>query len=81
MASPMALHETSWPESREFWSLIDIADHVEAIEAPILVHYADREFFGALRLPRSMGDGERAYEAFVFPDEHHVKWRVQLDRA
>jgi dipeptidyl aminopeptidase/acylaminoacyl peptidase len=64
-----------WPEAREFWSQIDIADHAEEIEAPLLVNYADREFFADWRLPRAMENAGRVYEAHIFPDEHHVKWQ------
>jgi len=66
---------SSWPEERDFWSRIDIADHVEEVEAPMLVNYADREFFADWRLPRSMEDGGRAFEAYIHPDETHMKWQ------
>jgi hypothetical protein len=26
-------------------------------------------------MPRSMENGARAYEAHIFPDEHHIKWQ------
>ena len=64
-----------WPAAAEFWSRIDIADHVEEVEAPLLVNYPDREFFNGWRVPRSMEDGARAFEAYVFADEYHVKWQ------
>jgi dipeptidyl aminopeptidase/acylaminoacyl peptidase len=64
-----------WPEAAEFWSQIDIADHVEQVEAPLLVNFADREFFNGWRVPRSMEDGKRAFEAYVFPGEYHIKWQ------
>jgi hypothetical protein len=64
-----------WPESRDFWSRIDLADHVEEVEAPILVNYADREFIADWRLPRSMENGGRAFEAFIHPNETHIKWQ------
>lgn len=64
-----------WPEAAEFWSKIDIADHVEEVEAPLLVNYADREFPRAWRVPRSMENAGRVYEAYIFPDEYHVKWQ------
>jgi dipeptidyl aminopeptidase/acylaminoacyl peptidase len=66
---------SDWPESADFWSKIDIADHVEAIEAPLLVNYPDREFFHDWRLPRRMENAGRAFEAHIFPDEFHVKWQ------
>jgi dipeptidyl aminopeptidase/acylaminoacyl peptidase len=66
---------SDWPEAAEFWSQIDIADHVEQVEAPLLVNYPDREFPRAWRVPRSMENAGRAYEAYIFPDEYHVKWQ------
>lgn len=64
-----------WPESRDFWSQLDLADHAEKVEAPLLVNYADREFFQDWRLPRSMENAQRAYEAHILPDEYHDKWQ------
>jgi dipeptidyl aminopeptidase/acylaminoacyl peptidase len=66
---------TQWPEERAFWSQIDIADHVEKIEAPLLVNYPDSEFFTDWRLPRRMEDAGRVYEAYVFVNENHSKWQ------
>lgn len=65
----------NWPKEASFWSQIDIADHVDQVEAPLLVNYPDREFFTSWRLPRSMEDGGRVFEAYVFPDEYHIKWQ------
>jgi dipeptidyl aminopeptidase/acylaminoacyl peptidase len=65
----------NWPSGASFWSQLDIADNVEKIEAPLLTNYADREFFHSWRVPRSMEDGGRAYETYIFPDEYHVKWQ------
>jgi dipeptidyl aminopeptidase/acylaminoacyl peptidase len=60
---------------REFWRGIDVADHVDAIEAPILMQLADRETFGLLRLIRNLSDAGKPYDAYVFPDEAHIKWQ------
>lgn len=64
-----------WPETREFWSRIDLADHIDAIEAPILFHFADQEIIGGGRLLRRMSDARLPYDAFSFPDELHLKWQ------
>ncbi len=64
-----------WPESRDFWDRIDISSHVDQIEAPMLVNYADREFFADWRLPRRMEEGGRAFEAYIHPNETHMKWQ------
>jgi dipeptidyl aminopeptidase/acylaminoacyl peptidase len=70
-----AVHDAHWPESSEFWSQIDIADHVEEVEAPLLINFPDLEFFNGYRLPRRMENAGRAFEAYVFPDEYHLKWQ------
>lgn len=62
-------------KGREFWSRIDIADHTDAIEAPILMHLADRETVALLRLIRNLEDGRKPYDAYVFPKETHIKWQ------
>ncbi|WP_129642456.1 Atxe2 family lasso peptide isopeptidase [Peristeroidobacter agariperforans] len=67
----------SWkfPESVEYWRQVDLADHLDSIEAPILMHIADRESAGIMRLQRRLSDAKKAFEAFIFPDEYHEKWQ------
>lgn len=60
---------------REFWRQIDIADHVDAIEAPILMNLPAHETFGLLRLIRHLGDAGKPYDAYIFPNETHIKWQ------
>ena len=60
---------------KDFWSGIDIADHIDSIEAPILMNLSDRETFALLRLIRHMEDGGKPYDAYIFPNETHVKWQ------
>lgn len=60
---------------REFWRRIDLADHVDEIEAPILMHLAAHESYGNLRLIRHLADAGRPYDAYVFPRETHIKWQ------
>lgn len=65
----------SWPESADYWSQIDIADHIDAIEAPILLNLADRESMYIMRLQRRLSDARKPFEAYIFPDEYHQKWQ------
>jgi dipeptidyl aminopeptidase/acylaminoacyl peptidase len=58
-----------------FWSKIDVADHVEKIEAPVLMNIADQEMIGMLRLLRQMDEANKPYDIFVFPQENHFKWQ------
>jgi dipeptidyl aminopeptidase/acylaminoacyl peptidase len=62
-------------KGREFWSRFDIADHVEAIEAPILMHLAAHETYGLIRLIRHLSDADKPYDTYVFPNETHLKWQ------
>jgi dipeptidyl aminopeptidase/acylaminoacyl peptidase len=60
---------------REFWRDIETADHVEQLEAPILMNLAAKEASGTQRLIRNMADRELAYDAYVFTGETHIKWQ------
>jgi dipeptidyl aminopeptidase/acylaminoacyl peptidase len=64
-----------WPEDGKFWSRIDLADHVDAIEAPVLFHYADSEIVAGARLFRRMSDAHLPFDAYSFPGEEHFKWQ------
>ncbi|HEY0941588.1 MAG TPA: Atxe2 family lasso peptide isopeptidase [Steroidobacter sp.] len=63
------------PEAAEYWAQIDLADHIDQVEAPILMHLADRESVGALRLHYRLRDAQKPVDAFIFPDEYHQKWQ------
>jgi dipeptidyl aminopeptidase/acylaminoacyl peptidase len=75
-----ATKEYSWAvnpdgEGREYWSKFDIADHIDQIEAPILMNLAAHETYALVRFIRNLADNERPYDAYVFPDETHMKWQ------
>ena len=58
------------------WNGIDIAEHVESIEAPILMHLAAQETYALIRLIRHLADAGKAYDAYIFPEETHIKWQA-----
>jgi dipeptidyl aminopeptidase/acylaminoacyl peptidase len=60
---------------REYWSAFDIADHVDTIEAPILMQVASPEMYALLRLIRHLADAHKPYDAYVFRHETHIKWQ------
>lgn len=60
---------------REYWRRIDIAEHVDEIEAPILMHHALGETLVALRFMRHLADAGKPYDAYVYTNEFHVKWQ------
>jgi dipeptidyl aminopeptidase/acylaminoacyl peptidase len=66
---------------REFWRRIDIADHVEAVEAPVLMQLADYETYALIRFIRHLADANKPYDAYVFPHETHIKWQPAHLRA
>ena len=77
-ASFLAHPEDDWsqrPEGkgREFWRKIDVADHVDEIEAPILMQLAAQEAFAQVRLIRHLADAALPYDAYVFAGETHIK--------
>lgn len=59
-----------------FWDDIDIAAHVDTIEAPILMHLAAHETYALIRLIRNLADAGKPYDAYVFPAETHIKWQA-----
>jgi dipeptidyl aminopeptidase/acylaminoacyl peptidase len=59
----------------EFWSKLDIADNVDTLEAPVLMHLAAHETFAMVRLIRNLADAGKPYDAYIFPEETHIKWQ------
>lgn len=59
----------------DFWRRFDLADNVETIEAPILMNVPASETFLLIRLIKHMGEAGKPYDAYVFPDETHMKWQ------
>lgn len=64
-----------WPEDPAYWEPIDVAYNLEEVEAPVLFHIPDSEMIGSGVLVRRMSDARLPYEAYVFPDELHLKWQ------
>jgi dipeptidyl aminopeptidase/acylaminoacyl peptidase len=62
-------------EGAEFWRQLDIADHIDKVEAPILMHHSLSEAQMALRFMRYLDDAGKPYEAFVYTNELHGKWQ------
>ena len=60
---------------REFWRGIDIADHLDTIEAPILFNLAASETYSQVRLIRLLADADMAQDVHIYPAETHLKWQ------
>lgn len=58
-----------------WWNRIDIAEHADQIEAPILFNFADAEVITGLTLMRHMENERKPFDAYVFPNEYHKKWQ------
>lgn len=58
-----------------WWNRIDVAQHVDQIEAPILFNFSDAELYTGLTLMRHMEDERKPFDAYVFPNEYHIKWQ------
>jgi dipeptidyl aminopeptidase/acylaminoacyl peptidase len=72
---------TLWPptpvgdEAQKYWNQLDLAAHVDTIEAPVLLNVAAHEMYGVVRLMRHMEEARKPYDAYVFDQETHVKWQ------
>jgi dipeptidyl aminopeptidase/acylaminoacyl peptidase len=62
-------------EGQEFYQQVDPANHVNAIEAPVLMNLAASEAHAMIRLIRRMADAQKPYDAYLFPNETHCKWQ------
>jgi hypothetical protein len=68
-------------EGLEFWKQIDLADDVESIEAPLLINTPATETYSLIRLMKHMREAGKPYDAYVFPQETHIKWQAAHIRA
>jgi dipeptidyl aminopeptidase/acylaminoacyl peptidase len=72
---------STWPpkpvgdEAEEYWNQLDLAAHVDTIEAPLLLNVAAHEMYSSVRLMRHMEEAGKPYDAYVFTQETHVKWQ------
>ena len=62
-------------EGREYWRNLDIAENIDQVEAPILMHHSLSEAHIALRFMRHLDDEGKPYDAYVFANELHSKWQ------
>jgi dipeptidyl aminopeptidase/acylaminoacyl peptidase len=63
------------------WSQLSMTDHVERVKTPLLIQVADRELVSATDEFVALKDAGKPVEAYVFPDEYHIKWQPQHKRA
>jgi dipeptidyl aminopeptidase/acylaminoacyl peptidase len=56
------------------WQEVSLSLNVGAIAAPILINVADNEYHPAMQTAAAFVEAGKAFEMYVYPDEHHVKW-------
>lgn len=56
------------------WKEIVIDFHADRVDTPILVQVADSELLWGVSNFGSLADAGKPIEAYVFPDEYHIKW-------
>ena len=59
----------------ERWSRISPEFHADKINTPILVQVADHELVQSVAGIGALQDAGQPVEAYVFPNEYHVKWQ------
>lgn len=57
------------------WRLISPEFHANEIDTPILVQVADHELMQSAPAIASLQEAGQPIEAYVFPDEYHIKWQ------
>lgn len=57
------------------WAQISVAANTDRVRAPLLLNLADREMIGATDVYVALDRAGRAVEAFIYPDEYHIKWQ------
>lgn len=63
-------------QGADYWRKIDIAEHIDEIEAPLLMNLPDVEWNGhEQRFVRRLYDAGKPYDAYVFAKESHIKWQ------
>jgi dipeptidyl aminopeptidase/acylaminoacyl peptidase len=73
-----AYHTQGWPRLSDpapaFWSQLSLMQHPDRVRFPILLQVADREFVGSLGAFTALTQAGVPADAYVFPDEYHLKW-------
>jgi dienelactone hydrolase len=65
----------SYPDRPDgtWWQVISPALNAQRIHAPLLMNVADRELISCMQTISALQEYHKPYEAYVYPDEYHVK--------
>ena len=82
LAGPSLLERwqaAGWPATSDradaFWKSFSLIRNADAISIPVLMQLADDEVLLALEAYSALRDRHQPVDLFVFPREHHIKWR------
>jgi dipeptidyl aminopeptidase/acylaminoacyl peptidase len=64
-------------EALEKWKMLALSSHADAVRAPLLIQVSDTELIETTPIVVALKDAGKPVEAYVFPDELHVKWQPQ----
>ncbi len=67
----------SGQQAMERWGAYALSAHAQQVHTPLLIQVSDTELVQTTPLFASLKDAHKPVEAYVFPDEYHVKWQPQ----
>nr|WP_285236604.1 prolyl oligopeptidase family serine peptidase [Sphingobium sp. BHU LFT2] len=59
----------------DFWRPYALSVNAARIDTPILMQLADSEYLYALETIHALEGEGKPVEAYIFPDERHIKWQ------
>jgi dipeptidyl aminopeptidase/acylaminoacyl peptidase len=71
------LHANSAAQALEAWGALALSAHADAVQAPLLIQVSDTELIETTPIIVALKDAGKPVEAYVFPNELHVKWQPQ----
>jgi hypothetical protein len=71
------LSAVSGADAIEKWKALSMVQHADKVMAPLLIQVSDRELLLSLPSIVALKDARKPIEAYVFPDEYHIKWQPQ----
>lgn len=57
------------------WRDLSVVHNTQHVRTPLLLNLADHEMLGAMEVYVALDRAGRSVEAFVYPDEYHIKWQ------
>jgi dipeptidyl aminopeptidase/acylaminoacyl peptidase len=71
------LHANSAAEALDTWKALALSAHADAAQAPLLIQVSDTELIETTPIIVALKDAGKPVDAYVFPNELHVKWQPQ----